>query len=159
MTHCIRYRAALLAGAFLLAAAPVFGQQTPVPDTVPQADRIGSTVLDSTVLGARRGLDAARYESTTGWVLGGFLGGFTLGPVGAGLAWTLANNSDVSLGVDRRMLLLSYDGGITYVDAYERAYAEALVARRKRSALTGGALGTAALVATATAIWAVYYYY
>jgi hypothetical protein len=43
-------------------------------------------------------------------------------------------------------------------DPYERAYAEALHARRKRSALTGGALGTAALVATATAIWAIYYY-
>jgi hypothetical protein len=159
MTRCSRYRAALLAGACLLIAAPVLGQQTPVPDTVPRADLVGSTVLDSTVLGTRRGLAAARYESTTPWIWGGFLGGLTLGPVGAGLAWTLANNSDVALGVDRRMLLLAYDGGFTYVDAYERAYAEALHARRKRSALTGGALGTAALVATATAIWAVYYYY
>jgi hypothetical protein len=159
MSPGTRYQAALLAGALLLTAAPAFGQQAPVPDTVPRADLVGSTVLDGTVLGARRGLDAARYESTAGWVWGGVLGGLTLGPVGAGLAWTLANNSDVSLGVDRRMLLLSYDGGFTYVDAYERAYADALLARRKRSALTGGAIGTAALVATATAIWAVYYYY
>lgn len=157
MTHDIRDRALLMAGALLLIAGPAIGQQTPVADT---ATRVvpESTVLDSTVLGARRGLEAARFESTSSWVWGGFLGGLTLGPIGAGLAWTLANNSDVALELDRR-ILLSYDGGFTYVDAFERSYAEALLARRKRSALTGGAIGTAALVATLTAVWAVYYYY
>jgi hypothetical protein len=109
------------------------------------------------VLGLRRGIDAARYESTTNWVWGGFIGGLTLGPIGAGLAWTLANNSDVALGVDRRMVL-HLDGGATYIQAFEQAYAQALLDRRKRSALRGGILGTAGLVAAATAIWAVNHY-
>lgn len=150
-------RALLLAGALVLTAAPAAAQDVPAPDTtpVPAAQAMAS---DTVVLGARRGVDAARYESTTNWVWGGFVGGLTLGPIGAGLAWTLANNSDVALGVDRRMVL-HLDGGPTYIEAFEQAYAEALLERRKRSALRGGLLGTAGLVATATVIWAVYYYY
>lgn len=157
MRATIRRHAWLLAGVLLVAADPVAGQDAPARDTTaPHAPEVDA--LDAAVLGARRGLEAARYEPTTGWVWGGFVGGLTLGPIGAGVAWTLANNSDVALGVERRTAL-SYDGGFTYVDAYERAYAEALLARRKRSALTGGALGTAALAATLTAIWVGYYYY
>lgn len=150
-------RALLLAGALVLTAAPAAAQDVPAPDTtpVPAAQAMAS---DTVVLGARRGVDAARYESTTNWVWGGFVGGLTLGPIGAGLAWTLANNSDVALGVDRRMVL-HLDGGPTYIEAFEQAYAEALLERRKRSAVRGGLLGTAGLVATATVIWAVYYYY
>jgi hypothetical protein len=56
-------------------------------------------------------------------------------------------------------MILHLDGGPTYIDAFEQAYAEALLDRRKRSALKGGILGTAALAATATVIWALYYYY
>jgi hypothetical protein len=145
----------LTCGALLLATAPLAAQEAQQPELQQRPDTV---VLDSAVLGARRGMEAARYESTTNWVWGGFMGGLTLGPIGAGLAWTLANNSDVALGVDRRVLL-SYDGGLTYVDAFERAYAEALLERRKRSALRGGIIGTAALAATLTTIWAIYYYY
>lgn len=150
-------RALLLAGAIVLAAGPAAAQDVPASDTTrsPAAEAAPS---DTVVLGARRGVEAARYESTTSWVWGGFVGGLTLGPIGAGLAWTLANNSDVAIGVDRRMIL-HLDGGPTYVAALEEAYAEALLERRKRSALRGGILGTAGLVATATVIWAVYYYY
>jgi hypothetical protein len=148
-----RGRILLLAGALLLATDSAAAQDVPAPDAPPAA-----AASDTVVLGARRGVDAARYESTTNWVWGGFVGGLTLGPIGAGLAWTLANNSDVALGVDRRMIL-HLDGGPTYIDAFEQAYAEALLDRRKRSALRGGILGTAALAATATVIWALYYYY
>jgi hypothetical protein len=147
----------LVSCGLLLAAVPVSGQQTPEREPTLQQPP-DTLVLDSAVLGARRGLDAARFESTTNWVWGGFLGGLTLGPIGAGLAWTLANTSDAALSVDQRMLL-SYDGGFTYIDAYQRAYAHALLERRKQSALRGGIIGTAALVATATTIWAIYYYY
>jgi hypothetical protein len=139
----------------LLAAIPLAAQETSVPEPQQPPETVA---LDSAVLGARRGQEAARFESTTSYVWGGFVGGLTLGPIGAGLAWTLANNSDVALGLERRMLL-SYDGGPTYADAFERAYAAALLERRKRSALRGGIIGTAALVATATTIWAIYYYY
>jgi hypothetical protein len=146
----------LLVGA-LLATDSAAAQDLPTPDTtpVPAAEAAAS---DTVVLAARRGVDAARYESTTNWVWGGFIGGLTLGPIGAGLAWTLANNSDVAIGIDRRMVL-HLDGGPTYIEAFEQAYAQSLLERRKRSALRGGILGTAGLVATATVIWAVYYYY
>jgi hypothetical protein len=150
-------RAVLVGGALLVCWAPVAGQQ-PALDTVPPGLQPAGMALDSATLGARRGLEAARYESTQGWIWGGFAGGLTLGPIGAGLAWTLANNSDVALGVERRMLL-HYDGGSTYIEAFERAYAGSLLARRKQSALRGGILGTAGLVATATVVWAIYYYY
>jgi hypothetical protein len=149
-------RALLVAGALVLATDPAAAQDVPARDTNPVAAEAAAS--DTVVLGARRGVDAARYESTTNWVWGGFVGGLTLGPIGAGLAWTLANNSDVALGVDRRMVL-HLDGGPAYIEAFEQAYAQALLDRRKRSALRGGILGTAALAATATAIWAIYYYY
>jgi hypothetical protein len=150
-------RALLLAGALVLATDPAAAQDVPARDTTP-VPAAEAAALDTVVLGARRGVDAARYESTTNWVWGGFVGGLTLGPIGAGLAWTLATNSDVALRVDRRMIL-HLDGGSTSIDAFEQAYAEALLDRRKRSALRGGLLGTAGLAATATVIWAVYYYY
>jgi hypothetical protein len=157
MEYPIGRLALFLAGTVLLTASPALGQQIPERQLMVQTPP-DSVVLDSAALGVRRGVAGARYEDTSRWIWGGFLGGFTLGPIGTGLAWTLANNSEVSLGLERRMLL-SYDGGFAYVDAFERAYAETLLARRKRSALTGGAIGTAALAATLTAIWAVYYYY
>jgi hypothetical protein len=150
-------RALLFAGTLFLGAGPAAAQDTPARATTPVL-AAEAAASDTVVLGARRGVDAARYESTTNWVWGGFVGGLTLGPIGAGLAWTLANNSEVALGVDRRMVL-HLDGGPTYIEAFEQAYAEALLERRKRSALRGGLLGTAGLVATASVIWAIYYYY
>jgi hypothetical protein len=143
------------------AALPLAAQQT-AQDTMARA-AADTTVrrtaaLDSAALGTLRGADAARYESTTGWVMRGFAGGLTLGPIGAGLAWTVANNSEVALSPQQRMLLLQ-EGGSTYTESFQRAYAETLLTRRKRSALTGGAIGTAALAAVVTTVWAVYYYY
>jgi hypothetical protein len=151
--HMVWALAALLSVPSSLAA-----QEPPQAQVAAEVRTVSVEDTDTAVLGARRGLQAARYETTSPWIWGGFLGGMTLGPIGAGLAWTLANNSQVALSVDQRMLL-SYDGGHAYIEAYERAYAEELWARRKRSALTGGAIGTAALAATLTAVWAVYYYY
>jgi hypothetical protein len=144
--------------ALLLVPSALAAQEPPGSQVDPMVGTVSVVVTDTAVLGARRGSQAARYETTSPWIWGGFLGGMTLGPIGAGLAWTLAKNSDVALTVDQRMLL-SYDGGSDYVGAYQRAYADELLARRKRSALTGGAIGTAALAATLTAIWARYYYY
>lgn len=139
----------LLAVAILLSlgVAPLAAQQT-----APVA------VSDSVVLGSARGAETARNESTTNWVAGGFAGGLTLGPIGAGLSWALANNSEVTLPLPQKMMLIS-QGGPAYMHAFEDAYASTLRSRRKRSALVGGAIGTAALAAVATTIWAVYYYY
>lgn len=158
------YRALTVAiGLTLLVGGPV----TPAAaqdraDTLPPVQVVERPVqvsqVDSAAVGAMRGAEAARFAGTGPWVMRGFLGGLTLGPIGAGLVWTVANNSDVELGPQHRALLLQ-EGGVEYAAAYQRAYAETLHARRKRSARNGGIFGTAALVATATAIWAVYYYY
>jgi hypothetical protein len=147
----------LAALALLVASqvAPAAAQQ-PVPPV--ETPTVSGLQADSAALGARRGLEAARHEATSQWVFRGFLGGITLGPFGAGAAYIAANNSQVALTPQHRMLLLQ-EGGASYAAAYQDAYAESLLARRKRSALTGGALGTAGLVAVLTTFWAVYYYY
>ncbi|CAN5805868.1 hypothetical protein BH23GEM3_BH23GEM3_25700 [soil metagenome] len=113
---------------------------------------------DSVVLGSARGAEAARHESTTNWVAGGFAGGMTLGPIGAGLSWVLANNSDATVALPQKMMLISQSGP-EYMHAFEDSYASTLRSRRKRSALFGGAIVTAALAAVITTVWAVYYYY
>jgi hypothetical protein len=162
-------RGVLFAGLLLAASSPLAAQHRPpgmLPDAAPvqlqllsgQEPAAHAQQVDSAALGAHRGAEAARYAATSGWVMRGFLGGMTLGPIGAGVAYTVANNSDVALTPQQRALLLQ-EGGVEYAAGYQRAYAETLLARRKRSALTGGALGTAALAATVTAIWAIYYFY
>jgi hypothetical protein len=123
----------------------------------PAADSM-RPVPDALLVAEMRGAEAARYASTTRWVFGGFAGGLTLGPIGAGLAWTMANNSDAELSAER-WRLLTQEVNSTYADTYQRSFAEALHARRKRAALTGGIIGTAALGVTLGAIWAAYYYY
>jgi hypothetical protein len=116
------------------------------------------SAADSAALGARRGAEAARHESTARWVWSGFAGGLVLvGPIGAGASYVAASNSKVALDPAQRMVLLS-EGTPGYAWAYEEAFAKSLRERRKRSALVGGALGTAALAAVATTVWAVYYY-
>lgn len=148
-------RTALWLGLVLAAvhAPPVAAQE---PQARPTADTVVA-IPDAMLVAQYRGAEAARYASTTKWVIGGFAGGLTLGPVGAGLAWTLANNSDAELAAER-WRLLTEEVNSTYADTYQRSYAETLHARRKRAALTGGIIGTAALGVALGAIWAAYYY-
>lgn len=115
------------------------------------------TEADLAALAAGAGAQAARNESTTPWIWGGFAGGLTTGPIGTGLAWFLADNSQARLEVPRAMMI-STESGPVYLQVYEEAFAETLRARRKRSALVGGAFGTATLGAVLFAIWADYYY-
>lgn len=138
--------------AFLLMLGVEESSAQEVPPT--RADSTSSSLI----LAQHRGAEAARYASTTRWVFGGFMGGLTLGPVGAGLAYVLANNSDTEVPVER-WRLLTQEVDLEYAEAWQRSFAETLHARRKRAALTGGVIGTAALAVTATAIWAIYYYY
>ena len=148
-------RTALWLGLLLAVAhAPPLAAQE--PQARPTADTVVTTP-DALLVAEYRGAEAARYASTTKWVFGGFAGGLTLGPVGAGLAWTLANNSDAELTAER-WRLLTEEVSSTYADTYQRSYAETLHARRKRAALTGGIIGTAALGVALGAIWATYYY-
>jgi hypothetical protein len=143
----------------ILTAGAAQGQQPrTAADTAALVHARAAAARDSAAIGQQRGLQAARNEPTSQWVFRGFLGGLVLGPIGAGVAYTAANNSGVAVTPQYRMLLLQ-EGGAAYATSYQDAYAEALRARRKRSALAGGVLGTAALAATVTTIWAIYYYY
>ncbi|HEV2132196.1 MAG TPA: hypothetical protein VGR27_13870 [Longimicrobiaceae bacterium] len=153
--------ALLIASAALVLGTGVLEAQQ-IPDAVAQqrAEAMMVQRADSSlmILAAGDGAQAARLESTARWLWGGFAGGATLGPIGAGMAWFLADNSDARLAVPRAMMLSS-EVGPAYLHIYEQSYAETLHARRKRSALVGGAFGTATLGAVLLAVWATYYYY
>jgi hypothetical protein len=140
----------LALSAFLLPAAPLHAQQVQSPPAI--------LVEDSASLGALQGELDARNESTTGWWWRGFAGGALLGPIGGGFAYALANNSGVTLPPHRAMILAA-ERSPSYAQNYEAAFADKLRDRRERATIVGGALGTAALAAVATTIWAVYYYY
>lgn len=127
-----RLRIGLLLGGLvtlLLAGAPA-AAQAPV-DSLQKA-------------GAAEGGTTARALGTTAWTLGGFASGLTLGPLGVGLAYAVAGSSasplppDVQTRVGRK--------GSDFALAYQQAYTERLVSRRKRASLVGGATGTAMLV-------------
>lgn len=147
--------AGLVLGTGVLAA-----QQTPEAAAQQRAEAMVVQRADSSlmILAAGDGAQAARLESTAQWLWGGFAGGAALGPIGAGMAWFLAGNSHARLEVARAMML-SAEVGPAYLHVYEQSYAETLHARRKRSALVGGAFGTATLGAVLLAVWANYYYY
>jgi hypothetical protein len=156
-------RRSVLSALAVLGAAGGLHAQQPVPSTERDTTAAVSlaptaTPRDSAALGGQRGVQAARNETTSQWIFRGFLGGVTFGPLGAGVAYAAANNSGVALTPQYRMLLLQ-EGGAAYATAYQDAYAESLRARRKRAAVTGGVLGTAALAAVVTTVWAIYYYY
>ncbi len=150
---------------FIASAGLVLGtgvleaQQTPEAVAQQRAETLVAQRADSTllILAATDGAQAARLESTTHWLWGGFAAGTVLGPIGAGMAWFVADNSQARLEVPHAMLLTA-EAGPAYVHIYVRSYGEVLRARRKRSALVGGALGTATMGALLLAVWANYYY-
>lgn len=126
-----------LAGSLLL-NAPAAAQAAPAPEAAAQpADTLSQA-------GKVEGTTSAEAAGTAVWTVGGFAGGLTLGPIGAGLAYAMAESSasalpaDVQSKVGRR--------GSEYSLAYQQAYTQKLIARRKRASLVGGAAGTALLV-------------
>lgn len=129
-----------IALATILGAVPLVAQQQPQP-----AGLIGQASSD-TEMAARGKVDgdaAAQSARTTGWSSAGFGSGLLLHVVGTGVTWAAAANSDVSIPPDR--LAVVVERGPVYKQAFETAYADRLAARRKKSALVGGLLGSAAV--------------
>lgn len=129
----------LLAGG-LLAALLVGG-----PASAQSEPAAGPAATDTLSLaGDVEGTTMAEAAGTAVWTVGGFAGGLALGPIGAGLAYAVAQGSasalpeDVQSKVGRK--------GSDFSLAYQQAYTRKLVARRQRAALVGGAVGTALLV-------------
>ena len=136
-----------LAGVLLasvLASAPASAQAEP-PLDLPVGEVGEATAVDTLALaGDVEGTTSAAAAGTAVWTIGGFAGGLTLGPIGAGLALAVAEGSastlpaDVQSKVGRR--------GSEFSLAYQQAYTRRLIARRRRATLVGGAAGTALLV-------------
>ncbi|HEY8468351.1 MAG TPA: hypothetical protein VIL18_01850 [Longimicrobiales bacterium] len=87
---------------------------------------------------------AAQSPGTVGWGIGGFASGLFLGLIGTGVTYALAGSSNADLP-PAIMASLS-DRSPEYRMGFQQGYANKLRARRKSSALIGGALGTAVLV-------------
>jgi len=97
---------------------------------------------------AERGTDAGRTDGsrpgTTGWMARGLLGGVLLGPIGTALAVHRAGESAADDAQAAASALQPNE--LAFVSAYRTSYADRLRARRQRSALIGGAVGTGILV-------------
>lgn len=96
-----------------------------------------------TLAAAQSGRAFANVQGTLGWFAAGVGGGFVLGPVGAGLAVGVAEARRTPLPPHEQWRLAAADH--VYLEVFARAYRERLQARRRRSAIIGGALGTVAL--------------
>lgn len=121
-----------VAVAALLAAAPVAAQ---VP---------GSTALDTAIVRIHdSAVEDASIPSTTGWIGRGFLGGIVLGPIGTGYVLGRASSS-AELDAEAAGQASGLAGPDR--DIYTRAFRERLRARRQRSALLGGVVGTGVFV-------------
>jgi hypothetical protein len=122
----------------------------------------GAGLAISTHEGSGKAATAAQILSVPGNITQlRIRGEFRTGPEQGGL-------DNVQLGVEPvNMMRMTCAGACVPFYAFAAAPPAALgarsgaelLARRKRSALTGGALGTAALAAVATTVWAVYYCY
>ena len=138
-------KTALAAGgllASLLLCAPGSAQAGPAVEAEPAA---GAPARDTLALaGDIEGVTRAEAAGTAVWTIGGFAGGLTLGPIGAGLAFAVAEASASSLPADVEKKVGRQ--GSEFSLAYQQAYTRRLIARRRRATLVGGAAGTALLV-------------
>lgn len=124
----------ILASLLLVAPAPAQTEprfEPPVRDTLALAGDIEGTT-------------SAEAAGTAVWTIGGFAGGLALGPIGAGLAFAMAESSASALPEDVQSKVTRK--GTEFSLAYQQAYTRKLVARRRRATLVGGAAGTALLV-------------
>ena len=119
------------------AAAPLAGQQAPAAAVSPaMADSLFSA-------GMQEGTTTAQTVGTGLWAVGGFAGGAALGPIGAGLAYALASSAASALPAPITTRIGKKEADFQL--GYQQAYTDRLTARRKSSAVVGGAAGTALL--------------
>ena len=88
---------------------------------------------------------AAADKGAAGWALGGFASGVGLGLIGTGVTYGLAASSSPKLPATEMASIQNRSAD--YRLAYQNAYADRVKRKRKRSALVGGFVGTATIVA------------
>lgn len=121
-------------------SAPAVAQQQAQPDTTRPA-----STADVVAQGTMDGRSAAEGKGTGSYLAGGIVGGLTLGLIGAGITYAVAANSTVE--VPPADLIVARERGAAYTEAYQTAFRVRVRGRRKSSALTGGLVGTAVVVA------------
>jgi hypothetical protein len=121
-------------------SAPAVAQQQAPGTTQP-------TTADVVAQGTMDGRSAAEAKGTGSYFAGGIVGGLTLGLIGTGITYVVAANSTAE--VPSTDLIVARERGAAYTEAYQSAFRDRVKGRRKSSALTGGLLGTAVLVAIA----------
>jgi len=126
----------MVLAALVLTAAPPLSAQEPELPTRSAAEALRPGVEDGVLRADRVG--------TGGYVVTGFVGGFLLGPVGAGVMWAVANYSDTALPASEEAGLQGRDPA--FVEGFRSGYSDRLKGKRKRAALTGGAIGTVFLL-------------
>ena len=124
----------------LVGASSIALAQDAQPTTAPAA----TAPAEELARGRLEGQVAAQSRGTSGWAVSGFLAGAGAGLIGTGVVWAIAAGSDVSPPADRRLLIVNQSA--IYQQGFEMGYGEKLKSRRKRSALTGGLVGTAVAV-------------
>lgn len=112
--------------------------------SVAPAQQVKAGVPNPMAEGALEGQRAAEVVGTNGYFAGGFVSGLALGLIGTGIAWAVAGSSDVSIPASAQAMI--QPNGPEWVYGYQTAFAERLKSRRKSAALSGGLLGTAALL-------------
>lgn len=104
----------------------------------------GATAADAIARGQLDGARAGEHVGTKGWLVGSYFSGLTLGLIGTGISWAVANGSDANVSPTQRAGII--DSSATYRAAFEEGFGEKVKSRRKASALTGGLLGTITFV-------------
>lgn len=114
-----------------------------VPDPLPEG--YGSDYA----LGLRHGEMAATWHDTSGRMTGGFLAGLTLGLIGTGIAYVVADSDDVRTPASQFVPPVVFTEQNEYTAGFRRSYTDRVRDARKSRALRGGLMGTFVTVSAA----------
>lgn len=118
----------------LPAQAPTADDAGPVLAGLP-APTLDTGASAAAVAHARRQQTTEMVPWPWGWSLRGFLGGLLAGPIGVGIAFRMASNSEVPT--------LAFAGAAEGDDGFDAAaYVERVIDRRKEATFAGGLVGT-----------------
>jgi hypothetical protein len=97
---------------------------------------------DSTPAAAQlAGQALANQQSMDARLAGGLVSGFFFSLIGTGIAWAVASGDPTPLPEAQAFKVI--DASPSYQEAFKQGYSARLTSRRKRTAVTGGLIGTA----------------
>lgn len=123
---------------FVLLAAPAAAQQTGQTQEKSSTPVVVKTMAD----GMLAGQVAAEMRGTGGSFAGGLAGGLLLGLIGTGIAYAAQGPAEIPVAYAAE----AQKYGSEYVLGFQQGFAEKSKKKKRGAALTGGLLGTGALV-------------